>query len=352
MFSYKKTLVPFLALGVFLLPHLASAFSFESWVLFSQFPNNPTKPDAYVTATSTNTGVLRSVDVSVGYWTDRVGLSDNLAFWLFNASGTRLDCHTALFHLSDYGINSSQGQSTSGLSSGQGISLAAPITISGFTGTQCTITANTLYSLIACTGSIGSPSCGVQPLYTSGLNGFGYSVPGSAFLSGYSTQFGLSTTTALTNTFFGTDTASTTLGYMQSRCSDSSNAFSEGICMASVFLFVPDSSSIGQFSNLISTLRQKFPFSYVVSVLDVLSGYTDNGVSSAPSYSINLHDTGIGSTTPVGNVLPNFTGFSSSTVKQYFPPGVFDLLKTLAGIAILLTFIADIFFSVRNMLRK
>jgi len=155
---------------------------------------------------------------------------------------------------------------------------------------------------------------------------------------------------ATSTSYFSGQTASTTLQDLASRCSDSSNIFSEGLCMAGVFLFVPDSDTLGQFSELDDTLSAKFPFSYVGSVVTTWQGLTASSTLNSPTYSYNLANLQLGSTTPMGNILPNITAFSSTTVQTYFPAGSFDLLKTLAGFAILLTLIADIFFTSRNLI--
>jgi len=168
------------------------------------------------------------------------------------------------------------------------------------------------------------------------------------WVASYGVVFATSTIPA----FFTDDTATSTLQSLEERCSDSSNIFSEGLCMASVFLFIPSNESIGQFSTLTETLRDKFPFSYINSITDTWSGLTASSTANSPAYTFNLANTTIGSTTPMGVFLPNITVFSSSTVQQYFPAGTFDVLKTLAGIAIILTLMADIFFTSRNLIKS
>jgi len=128
-------------------------------------------------------------------------------------------------------------------------------------------------------------------------------------------------------------------------------AIPAGLCKVTAFLFIPPDTALTQFSSLSTQIQQAFPFSYMYGIKntwDQLASSTSNG---APSYTFNFASLGLGSTTPMGNILPNAVAFSSSTVTQYFPAGTFDLLKTLAGLAILLTLFADIFFTVRNLIR-
>jgi len=125
-----------------------------------------------------------------------------------------------------------------------------------------------------------------------------------------------------------------------------------GLCRVGLFLVIPTSDSLNQFSTLASYTKNRFPFSYIASVTDTWSTLTASSTANAPVYAFPLHDAGIGSTSALGNILPNVTVFSSSTVEQYFPSGMFQLLKTLAGIALVLTLVADIFFTSRNMIKS
>jgi len=165
-------------------------------------------------------------------------------------------------------------------------------------------------------------------------------------------SYNIATTTLLNSAFYNSQTASSTLASLNSRCSDTTNIFSEGLCMAGVFLFVPSNDSLGQFSSLKDLISTKFPFSYVASITTTWTGLVASSTANSPTYTMNYGSLGIGSTTPLGNILPNFDALSASTTKSYFPAGTFDLLKSLAGIAIILTLLADIFFTSRNLIHK
>jgi len=162
----------------------------------------------------------------------------------------------------------------------------------------------------------------------------------------------LTTATATSSSFFSGSLSTTTLANMAGQCSESSNIFSEGLCMAGVFLFIPAPDTLGQFSQLKDTVSTKFPFSYLVSATETWNALTASTTSNAPVYTYALHDLGLGSTTPLGNILPNMTVFGSSTVMTYFPTALFDTLKALAGMALVLGLVADIFFTSRNLLHK
>jgi len=155
---------------------------------------------------------------------------------------------------------------------------------------------------------------------------------------------------ATSSSLFSGQDATTTLQQLAEQCSQAGNIFAEGLCIAGSFLFVPSPSTVGQFSELPSLIGERFPFSFITSAVDTWEDLTASTTSNSPTYTINLHDLGIGSTTALGNILPNVTAFSSSTVMTYFPQGLFDALKALAGFAILLALVADIFFTSRNLM--
>lgn len=119
-----------------------------------------------------------------------------------------------------------------------------------------------------------------------------------------------------------------------SQCAVFSGTFDFGSCAS--YLLVPNSCSFDDYSQLPSSLAGRFPFAYVASIGSTWGSLQASTTLNSPTYSLNLHDLGIGSTSSIGNVLPNFVFFSASTTEQDFPPGTFDILKGLAGIAIIL----------------
>jgi len=133
-------------------------------------------------------------------------------------------------------------------------------------------------------------------------------------------------------------------------CQVSLSGFNLGDCILA--LFIPNGATIAsQYAALPAQAQTKFPFSYMASMAETWSGLVASTTLNAPTYEYKLGDLGIGSTTALGNILPNVVVLSSSTVEYYFPVGLFDTLKALAGIAIILALFFDIFFTVRNMIR-
>jgi len=132
-------------------------------------------------------------------------------------------------------------------------------------------------------------------------------------------------------------------------CNIVSGDFNFGTCM--VALFIPNSSIFQAYGQIPQIVATKFPFSYVSGI-----AYTwqqlETSATTTPSLVYNLHDLGIGSTTPLGNILPNQTVFASSTITEYLGSGVLNALKALAGVAIILALFLNIFFTVRNIFDK
>jgi len=128
-------------------------------------------------------------------------------------------------------------------------------------------------------------------------------------------------------------------------------AIPNGLCYVGAFLVIPTSASLDQFTGLASTTKAKFPFSYVSSAADLLTTLQASSTQNAPEIALNFHTLGVGSTSPLGTIVPDVVVFSASTTKSLFPPGLFDTFKGLAAVALVLTLVADIFFSSKKMLK-
>jgi len=111
-------------------------------------------------------------------------------------------------------------------------------------------------------------------------------------------------------------------------------SISLGFCNVGVFLFVPSQSAVSQWQALATTSREKIPFSYYYDFRDILNDQSASSSENFPSFAVNGADWGIGSTTAIGNIVPNLTFLSTSTISQYLPPGMYDLLFLLMRSAI------------------
>lgn len=195
----------------------------------------------------------------------------------------------------------------------------------------------------------GSPA-NHTTLFTNGSNNAFYGIISEqlgnpTFLDGNIpglTDFGISTTSQQQNCAnnFATSTFLTQVA----------GDFASGLCNVSVFLFVPGNTAIAQWTNIGNTTAQKFPFSWVYSITTTLQGLTASSTANSPAFAFNLHDLGIGSTSPIGNILPNYDGFSTTSVETYLTPDLLSALKGLASVALIVGLVADIFFTSRNLI--
>jgi len=126
-------------------------------------------------------------------------------------------------------------------------------------------------------------------------------------------------------------------------------SFSLSDCMG--YLFVPSNNLFVIYETIPQTFSTRFPFSYFYSTAATWQSLNASTTENAPELEWELGDLGIGSTSPMGNILPNVTVFSASTTEEYFPDGTFELLKTLASIALILGLFTDIFFTTRNLIK-
>ena len=105
------------------------------------------------------------------------------------------------------------------------------------------------------------------------------------------------------------------------------------------YLIIPSSNIYSLYGNIPKLLGSKFPFSYITSIQNTWKELTASA-GTAPTLTYSLHDIGIGSTTPLGNFLPNVEIFSEATVTTYLNPTILEIFKSLvATVLIALTFL-------------
>lgn len=125
--------------------------------------------------------------------------------------------------------------------------------------------------------------------------------------------------------------------------------FSLGLCQTGVFLFVPNTYAVGQFTNIPNQLSVRFPFSWFVgtgsAIIDTVTSTTTNNF---PGYTIDLQSLGIGSTTPMGNILPKFTFLSTSTVSTYLDDSKREALLFMVSCGLWLGFIWGCYVTIRD----
>jgi len=136
---------------------------------------------------------------------------------------------------------------------------------------------------------------------------------------------------ATSSSLFGD--SSSTLENISNQCADSGNIFTKALCRAFTFLWIPNPTVLNQYTEIGPQLATKFPLSWFYQIQTEINTVSTTTLSS-PTWTMNFHDIGIGSSTPMGNILPNLIVFSSSTVKHYISESNWNALMTLAAAAI------------------
>jgi len=157
-------------------------------------------------------------------------------------------------------------------------------------------------------------------------DGDGESIPIAPGIPGF-TDVGISTTSQQT---YCNANFSTTTGLLD----NIGASFARGICNVTVFLFIPSSNAVAQWQGLASTSSNKIPFSYFTDLRTLFNNLSATTSETVPTYAANMAAVGIGSTTPIGNILPSLTWLSVSAIQTYLPAGIHDALFFLARCAI------------------
>jgi len=158
---------------------------------------------------------------------------------------------------------------------------------------------------------------------------------------------------AASSSLWSAYTASSTLSQLQN-CALSGNIFSEAICSAVAYLFVPDPNVLNQWASFPGYVSGFFPFSWVAGVQTSVNGLVASSTSNMIDLSFDYPALGVGSTSPLGlaNIAPKIDVFSTSTIEHYIGSTYWALFQSLIAVGIWLTFIADVFFTARNQMHR
>jgi len=132
----------------------------------------------------------------------------------------------------------------------------------------------------------------------------------------------------------------------------SSDWIQNEVCTIGTYLFVPNPNTVQPLVELPSTLALKFPFSWVYGIQTTIGSLSASTTANFTSLSIGLGDLGIGSTTPMGNILPNFDAFSTTTLMEFMPVGVWDTGQLLISISLWLGLVYFIFHDARRRFHR
>jgi len=161
-----------------------------------------------------------------------------------------------------------------------------------------------------------------------------------------STTVSIATSSGLWSSY----SASSTLTAIGDQCALSGNIFSEAICVAMAYLFVPNPTVLNSYTSLVDSINSRFPASWVVGVRGTFASLTASTTANFIVLRFPLH--GMASTSPFGDFLPDVTVLSTSTIYAYISPTTWDWLQELIKFGLWLGLVTDIFFYVRNHMHK
>lgn len=137
-------------------------------------------------------------------------------------------------------------------------------------------------------------------------------------------------------------------------CANAGNIFSEGLCTAGSYLFMPSPDVLNDYANFPTLVQTKFPFSWVSGVSDAFDDLSASSTANFISVTIPFHDAGVGTTTGAafGNFLPNINILSTSTVLTYISEAQWAFFQSLIALGLWLGLALDIFFTVRDRMHQ
>jgi len=156
----------------------------------------------------------------------------------------------------------------------------------------------------------------------------------------------ISTSTIAGDSLFG-EGASSTLALISERCAGS-NIFAEALCSAFSFMFLPSTETLEAFTGIPEVAAERFPFSWIYGVKSEIESLSVSSTTAMTALAYNYANLGIGSTTPMGNILPNIEVFSKNTIETYISAGLWANFQTLIAAGMWLSF----FFFEFNRARK
>lgn len=182
-------------------------------------------------------------------------------------------------------------------------------------------------------GSSGITFGGTAYLY-GGWQNQGWTAVGSGAWSSIGVQVNGTVPILLNGTEnFSAFEASTTTSYSSVTCTPPTNILDVGggISYAFCFLFTPNASVIDQYGTLSGLVETKIPFSYISEFNTIFSSLSTS-TSTVTGVTLPLHDTGIGSTSPIGNIIPNVE-FNKASITHYLSDSVYAIFMLLQATA-------------------
>lgn len=175
-------------------------------------------------------------------------------------------------------------------------------------------------------------------------NGYTIIGPGGSISWLSSTYASTTATTTLTQDFSGNYQ-----GYIPHDCNWADIGCN--LVNAGAFIFIPSKESIDKIGSLRYELGDRYPFNYVMPVINGLAGLATGSSTSMVSWEIKYADIaqseGVASSS-LGNMIPNVTVLSADTIQHFMPNGFLATFRGFAGFVLWLLFVQYMFFRVRD----
>ena len=169
------------------------------------------------------------------------------------------------------------------------------------------------------------------------------SLPVSPGIPGFSNT-GISTTSQQRYCY---QNFSTSTGFLSVLSQD----ISLGFCNTAVFLFVPSTDSFQSLESLSSSTSTHFPFSWFYGTVFLFQSLEASS-SQMVNWVIPFHSLGLGSSTVMGNFLPDVTILSSSTITTYIGLERWESLQFLIVISLYLGLVFGFYKEVKFISAK
>lgn len=136
--------------------------------------------------------------------------------------------------------------------------------------------------------------------------------------------------------------------------SDPASYISVGLCQVGSYLFVPSPGILSSYADLPTVVQTKVPFSWFYALQSTYGQLSASSTDNMADVVIPFASTGIGSTTAMGEILPNVTLLSSSTIATYLPNPLRATVLDIESAAIWILFAYFIYDDVtkRNRILK
>jgi len=148
-------------------------------------------------------------------------------------------------------------------------------------------------------------------------------------------------------------TSTITSSGFTANCSGTSNIFTEGLCYAGSYLFIPSTTSMQIFSDLHTQMASTSPFSYVFQIQYLYNSLAASSSNTFVDWEIDLSGASSSAAWGGASLIPDkLVILSTSTVMQYMTQSQLDTFKTLIAMAIWMIALTYSYSMLRGFFRE